>query len=87
MQFALIISGIVFPILFVVGTVAAWRKSKEDSTPAPTTWRDDSLDDWRRERDANAHVDREIRVQNAPLHSGGETEEVSETKHQQRLGG
>lgn len=88
MEFALIFSGIVFPILFVIGTIGAWRKNQRENETKATTWRDDSLDDWRRERDENAVVDRETRVTlEGEFQGGGETEEVSERRHQQRLGG
>ncbi|MCK9518982.1 MAG: hypothetical protein M0R74_08195 [Dehalococcoidia bacterium] len=88
MQFALIFSGIVFPILFVVGTIGAWRKNQRENAVDATDWRDDSLDEWRRERDAHAIAERESRAESGDtLRSGGETEEVSERRHQRRLGG
>lgn len=47
-----LIAAIAFPFLLFVGGIAAWQMSKHADTAEQNTWRDDSLDDWRRERDA-----------------------------------
>lgn len=72
-----------------VGAILAWRMSKKenilDEKPA---WRDDSLDDWRKQRDAEAEAVRGERAtgQAADL-SGAAAEEKTEKKRHQRIGG
>ena len=47
------------PVLMVLGGVAAWRQSKKDGPEAPdASWRDESLDDWRREREEQIEAER-----------------------------
>lgn len=76
------------PLLLAVGGVAAWQVSKRDRTREDTAskWRDDSLDDWRKERDAAAE---ERRVQRAegPEEVTGRAEEQQSEKRHQRIGG
>ena len=83
-----IISAVAFPILLFVGGIAAWRMSKKQAEkPETPLWRDDSLDTWRKERDAQAEQARAIRP-NEPTHLSTGGEEQQETKkHHQRLGG
>ena len=81
-------SAIGLPVLMVVGAVMAWRHSKQQDvqdTHAPT-WRDDSLDDWRKERDAAARQEREGRTTHATTGEGS-TEEKKQEKTHQRIGG
>jgi hypothetical protein len=60
---------------------------KEDTTSVEQpTWRDNSLDDWRRERDAEADAVRAARLE-SETHEGAAAEEKSETKRHQRIGG
>ena len=48
-----LIAAIAFPMLLFVGGIAAWQMSKHsDAAEAQNNWRDESLDEWRRERDA-----------------------------------
>lgn len=47
-----LIAAIAFPFLLFIGGIAAWQMSKHADAAEQNTWRDDSLDDWRRERDA-----------------------------------
>ena len=81
-------SAIAFPVLMLVGGIAAWRMSKNENVARPEqpTWRDDSLDDWRKQRDADAERTRVLR-QESETHEGGATEEKSETVRHQRIGG
>ena len=81
-----ILSAVVFPLVMLAGGIAAWRLSKKDTTaPEKANWRDDSLDDWRNERDSEAE---RIRLSRASEGLTTGSEEQQETKkHQQRLGG
>lgn len=82
-------ASIVFPTLFVIGAVGAWRKHQRERAASAAEWRDDSLEEWRRERDARAAAERERRFREAQaaLHTGRESQEERETSHQQRIGG
>ena len=84
-----LLSAVAFPLLMVVGGIAAWRMSKKETTRIETpAWRDDSLDDWRKERDAQAEQARAIRPSDDPTHlSTGSEEQQETTKRHQRLGG
>jgi hypothetical protein len=86
---AQIIFAVVFPVLMAAGGIAAWRMSKKQAVEAEKPgWRDDSLDDWRKERDARAEAERITRPLEQPTHLSTGGEEQQETKkHQQRLGG
>lgn len=84
-----IVSALGLPLLMGVGGVAAWRMSKkQDSTSTidKPQWRDTSLDDWRKERDAEAETVRIARA-NADTHAGAAAEEKAETVRHQRIGG
>jgi hypothetical protein len=75
-----------------IGGVAAWRMTKKEnattSSAETPTWRDDSLDDWRRQRDAAAQDSRVAREhQTSESHAGAGTEEQVETVRHQRIGG
>ena len=82
------LSAIGLPLLMAIGGIAAWRMSrKEDAaTIEQPAWRDTSLDDWRKERDAEADVVRAARLQDE-THEGAAAEEKSETQRHQRIGG
>lgn len=80
------------PLALAISGLLAWRIARRDGgfdAPEKPAWRDDSLDDWRRERDARMEEERLHRQ--SQLHEGERTgkEEVQETQRQQhtRLGG
>ena len=52
--------GLLLPIGAALGAVIAWRKRQSGSDDGHM-WHDDSLDDWRRERDAAAEAERATR--------------------------
>lgn len=77
------------PVAMAFGAIAAWRMSKrephqQDGTPA---WRDDSLDDWRKQRDEEAETIRQQRASEPGQLSGAAAEEQAEKKRHQRIGG
>jgi hypothetical protein len=83
-----LLSAVAFPLLMVFGGIAAWRMSKKDSTkPDATTWRDDSLDDWRKDRDQQAEQARATRPAEQQHLATGSEEQQETKKHHQRLGG
>ncbi len=84
-----VIFAVAFTVLMFGGGIAAWRMSKKQVAEAekPAGWRDDSLDEWRKERDAQAEQARAARPAE-PTHLSTGSEEQQETKkHHQRLGG
>jgi len=83
------ISAVGLPVAMAVGAVMAWRLSKKANKAEieQPLWRDDSLDDWRKERDADVDAERLQRVQEAKQHGGAAAEEQAETKRHQRIGG
>jgi hypothetical protein len=83
-----LISAVAFPITMLIGVIAAWRMSKKENAVIieQPGWRDDSLDDWRKERDAEADRIRVMRHED-PTHEGGAAEEKAETVRHQRIGG
>jgi hypothetical protein len=83
-----IVSALGLPLLMGVGGIAAWRMTKKQdqvSTEKPA-WRDDSLDQWRKDRDVEVEKERIARV-NSDLHEGAAAEEKAETVRHQRIGG
>ena len=86
---AQIIFAAAFPVLMFVGGIAAWRMSKKQVEEAekPTAWRDDSLDDWRNERDAEAEAARATRPAELRETVTGSEEQQETTKKHQRIGG
>lgn len=84
-------SAIGMPLAMGIGGIVAWRATRNQQAreDAPRTWRDDSLDEWRRERDARADEQREQRTA-APRDElnpeSRQGEETSERQHT-RLGG
>lgn len=90
MSFITLLSAIGFPLLMAIGGVMAWRISKRESAPNAETanWRDDSLDDWRKERDATIEEERVARLTetSSRTHEGSGGEET-EKKRIQRIGG
>ncbi len=84
-----LISVIGFPLLMAVGGFAAWRMNRhvDEREAEKPQWRDTSLDDWRKQRDAETEVERTTRVQQGPALQAGGGEEQPETKRHQRIGG
>ncbi len=86
------IAVIGMPLAMAIGGIVAWRQSKRGNDPvavAADTWRDTSLDDWRRERDEQVELEREMRVANpgpSDTAASGKEESV-EKKQQHRIGG
>lgn len=76
------------PLVLTIGGIAAWRISKRDRTRAeePAKWRDDSLDDWRKERDERAEAHRTERATGDPEGTGRGDEQAEQKRHQ-RIGG
>lgn len=85
-----LIMAIGFPLVMAIGGIAAWRMGRnEDKHEAEKPqWRDTSLDEWRKQRDAEFDVDRVKRAQTttAAIQAGG-AEEKQETQRTQRIGG
>lgn len=83
------ISAVGLPVAMAVGAVMAWRMTKRENKAEAEQplWRDDSLDDWRKERDAEIDAERLQRVQQSSQHGGAAAEEQSEKKRHQRIGG
>ncbi len=88
-----LIGTVGFPLVLAIGGILAWRKSRETAVikPAAGTWRDDSLDDWRKEREAELEAEREHRAKNPAPPSDtttrtGDAESETRTTHT-RLGG
>ena len=73
----------------VIGAVATWRAMrKDDAAGEKPAWRDDSLDEWRRERSRQAEAERTARGQQATADTKtGRAEEESVQKKHQRIGG
>ncbi len=89
MGFLQMISAVGLPVAMAIGAVMAWRMSKKENKAdiEPPLWRDNSLDDWRKERDAEIETERLQRIQEAKQPSGAAAEEQSEKKRHQRIGG
>lgn len=83
------ISAVGLPVAMAVGAVMAWRMTKRENKAESEQplWRDDSLDDWRKERAAEIDAERLQRVQQSSQHGSAAAEEQSEKKRHQRIGG
>ena len=73
----------------VIGAIAAWRASRKENAAEDRsgTWRDDSLDDWRKERARQADEERATRATGESQVSNGRAEEQATEKKHQRIGG
>lgn len=73
----------------VIGAIAAWRASRKEDAPEAksATWRDNSLDDWRKERARQAEEERAARATAESQISTGRAEEQAAEKKHQRIGG
>ena len=89
MGFLQMISAIGLPVAMAIGAVMAWRMTKRENKAETeqSLWRDDSLDDWRKERDAEVDAERLQRGQDAQQHGSAAAEEQTEKKRHQRIGG
>ncbi|MEO8541143.1 MAG: hypothetical protein ABI577_15480 [bacterium] len=84
---AQILFALGMPVAMIVSGVAVWRSTKKDTTkPEAPTWRDNSLDDWRKERDEQAEIIRQQRPNETALKTGSEEQQETQKRHQ-RLGG
>ncbi len=85
-----LIVSVAFPFMMAIGAIAAWRISKRENDPTADkpAWRDDSLDDWRRERDLGTEEERQARdAATTGDHLSRGQEEAPETRRHQRIGG
>lgn len=87
----LLVGSVGMPLAMGIGGIIAWRatRSQQAREEHPTTWRDDSLDEWRKERDASAEAERERRAAEAGADAHGEARaerETTEHRHT-RMGG
>jgi len=89
MSFFAALSAIGMPLAMVFGAIAAWRlmKKEDKNEQDQPVWRDTSLDDWRRERDASAEAERAARASDPNALLEGATEERQEARRHQRIGG
>ena len=83
--------AIALPILGIAGGIVGWRAAGKhrDIASQANPWQDDSLDDWRKERERTADEERERRASDreARIASGQAEEEDVQTIRQQRIGG
>ncbi len=88
MDVVTLLLAFVLPVGGVLGAWAAWRRQKRTDTVVAESskWRDDSLDEWRRERDHQVEAERQARTARADLEPAS-TEERDEARRQQRIGG
>ena len=86
-----IIGAIALPLLMLVGGYYAWKMAKKESHPHADKagWRDGSLDDWRKEREAELEQERIQRTAKAEqgVFEGAAANESTDTRRQQRIGG
>ena len=92
MSFVVLLSSVGLPLAMVIGAVAGWRIMKRNQQveieQQKNSWRDDSLDEWRHERDASAEAERATRVaSDGSALTTGRAEEGAQTKRNQRIGG
>ena len=84
---------LVLPLFMAIGGVFAWlvtRKGDKEREDPQNQWRDTSLDDWRRERDALAEEERLRRESGASrdgLSEGQAKEADTQKKTHTRMGG
>lgn len=87
-----VISAIGFGVILAAGGIAAWLVSRKNASfdpPEKKQWKDDSLDDWRREREAALEAERQQRTASAGDHlsTGQEEQQETQQKTHTRLGG
>jgi len=83
-----ILVRLAMPLLLALGGFLTWQRTraKDERNPDKPDWRDDSLDDWRRERDEAAATARDARAADPARHASTAAEESEPALHQ-RLGG
>jgi hypothetical protein len=90
-NFFVLLSAVGLPLVMVAGAIAALRNSKKETREEveKPQWRDDSLDAWRRERDAETEAQRLERLSTNPgdRHEGSAEERETKKKKHQRIGG
>lgn len=86
-----LLAAVGMPLAMLLGGYAAWRRARRGGEPETTSepWRDDSLADWRAERDAAAREERDVRhtAEAAGLGSSAGSEAETTSKPHQRIGG
>jgi hypothetical protein len=87
-----VLAVIGMPLAMAIGGIVAWRQAKHGNDPvasAQEQWKDTSLDDWRKEREAQVERERQERLAGATgaqEHEGTARTESEQQRHQ-RLGG
>jgi len=90
-----LIGSIGIPAVMAIGGILAWRATRKQNVAAERetaspAWRDTSLDDWRRERDAQAEEERLRRESGATrdgLSEGQAKEADTQKQTHSRMGG
>ncbi|MDZ7728579.1 MAG: hypothetical protein U5Q44_10535 [Dehalococcoidia bacterium] len=87
-----LISAIGFPAVLAIGGIAAWRITRNRDTAAnpeatQAQWRDDSLDEWRRQREAEAEAARQQRAREAAKRPPSDEETRTTEQTRTRMGG
>ena len=79
---AALLLRIAFPLALVFSGLFVWL-TKNEKKDTNNTWRDDSLDDWRREREAQIEAERASQVEQTT----GQAKEARQEEHITRIGG
>ncbi|OAI41394.1 hypothetical protein AYO38_03690 [bacterium SCGC AG-212-C10] len=83
--------AIAFPVGMFIAGIVAWRLSKQEAKKdrEPPAWRDDSLDEWRKQRDLELEQERAIRSKPGARATDdtATARDAAETKKNQRIGG
>lgn len=83
-----IVFQLAMPVVMAISGIAVWRatKNRDKRDPARPEWNDTSLDDWRKQRDAEAIAERQARAA-APQATRTGSENEDEPVRHQRIGG
>ena len=82
--------ALALPILGIAGGIVGWKAAgkHKDIGQTASGWQDDSLEEWRKERERSAAEERELRAKEREERlAAGHAEEEVETVRQQRIGG
>ena len=82
--------ALALPILGIAGGIVGWKAAgkHKDIGKTASGWQDDSLEEWRKERERSAAEERELRAKEREERlAAGHAEEEVETVRQQRIGG